>query len=79
MDAFDYRCQIYVVDENNDILETLAAVNGFMPAKAAFEAFLQTRTYCRIQFREKSRIVATAETGAYDAATKSIAVVRRWA
>jgi hypothetical protein len=75
--VFDSRCQIYVVDNNDDIIETLAELDGFGPAKAAFEAFLQTRTYSRIQFREKSRIVETAETGGYDSTTKQVAILRR--
>jgi hypothetical protein len=77
MRVFDYNCQIHLVDANDDIIETLAELNGFRAAKAAFEEFLKSRAYSRIQFREKSRIVETAETGAYDSTTKQVAIVRR--
>lgn len=75
--VFDYNCQIHLVDKDNDIIETLAELNGFMPAKAAFEAFARTKANARIQFREKSRIVETIVTGAYNSETREIAIVRR--
>jgi len=77
MDTWDFHCQIYIVDAKDNIVRTLALLNGFGPGKAAFEAFLQCYTYSRIQFREKSRIVETAETGAYDSETKQVAILKR--
>jgi len=78
MKTFDYHCQIHLVDDRDDIIETLAELNGFGPAKAAFEAFLTVRTHSRIQFREGSRIVETAQTGSYDSNTGKVALVGRW-
>lgn len=74
--VFDYNCQIHLVDERDDIIETLAELNGFMPARAAFEEFARTKAHARIQFREKSRVVETIITGAYDSNTKEIAIVK---
>lgn len=77
MKVFDYNCQIHLVDERNDIIETLAELNGFMAARAAFEEFAKVRSYSRIQLREKSRIVETIVTGAYDGQSKMVEILRR--
>lgn len=75
--VFDYQCQIHVVDENDKIIDTIAEIDGFSAAKAALDAFGQSKTYSRIQLRECSRIVETLVTGAYDHVTKTIELKQR--
>ncbi|CAN7353803.1 hypothetical protein LJR234_002150 [Mesorhizobium amorphae] len=47
-------------------------MNIFPVAHAAFEASLQHRTWCLVQFREGGRIIETAKTGGYHTDTKLV-------
>lgn len=77
MKVFDYQCQIHEVDENGNIIQTLAQLNGFGPAKAAFEAYAVSKSHCWLQFRERMRVVETVRTGAYDMETGKVEIVER--
>lgn len=77
MKVFDYQCQIHRVDENDDIIETLAQLNGFNAAKAAFEAYAAGNSHSRIQFREKTRVVETVVTGRYDPKAGRVEILER--
>ena len=68
----DYNYQVHVIDEAGDVIETLAELNGFGMAKAAFEASLQEKTWCIIVLRNGGRVIETAKTGGYNGATKLV-------
>ncbi len=76
-DVHNYRCQIHLVDERDEIIETIAELKGYGPAKAALEAFAQMHTSSRIQMRERGMIKFTIITGLYDSETKTVAIKGR--
>jgi hypothetical protein len=62
-DPMDWSCQVYRVSDDGNILELLALTDNFSVAQAAFEAAVHTRTYSRIELRERARVVRVVRTG----------------
>ena len=68
-DAWNWNYQVYVVDQQGDILETIALADSFAIADAAFWAGTNVRSWSRIELRNKSRVIKFVQTGAHDRAT----------
>jgi len=60
---WDYNYMVYVVDDRDNIIESIAAANHYDVAKAAFDAAKPTRTQSLLQMRNGARIVRTEKTG----------------
>ncbi|EBV3599978.1 hypothetical protein BO068_005183 [Escherichia coli] len=77
--VFPYSFQIHVVDpKTEDIIETIGEMNNFAVAHAAFNAAAQIRTHSTVQLREKTMILWTVRTGAYDSVTRTVAELERF-
>lgn len=72
---FPYNYQIHMVGNDGRIIETLAECNNWDVAYGAYKLCQQTRAHAFVQLREKSRVVWTAKTGAYDTKTRKIEVI----
>jgi len=59
---WDYNFLIYVVDEEDNIIESIAAANHFDVADAAFKAAKATRTAAILQMRNGGRVMKTERT-----------------
>lgn len=59
---WDYNFLIYVVDENDNIVESIAAANNFHVANAAFQVAKTTRTGAILQMRNGGRVMKTERT-----------------
>lgn len=68
----DYNYQIHIVNDAGETIETLAELNNFTMAHAAFEASLNERTWSLIQFCNGGRIIELAKTGGYHTETKLV-------
>lgn len=60
---WNYNYLVYVVDDEDNIIESLAAANHFDVADAAFKAAKPTRTNAILQMRNGGRVVKTERTG----------------
>lgn len=56
---FDMNYLVHLVDEKDNIIETIAAADHFSVANAAFAEAPKHITHGRIQMRNKARIVKT--------------------
>jgi len=67
--------EVYTVDDDGRILETLATANHFDVAKAAFRAALGIRSNSLIRLRNGARVMYEARTGSKDHESRTIAVL----
>lgn len=74
---YTYSYLVECVDREGNMIERIGEMNIFAVAKAAYEAALLNRSWSRIVLREGGRVIEVAETGGYDAATKSVPILSR--
>lgn len=65
-DAWNWKYQVYRVDDDGNVQETLALADNFMIALAAFEASRQARSWAKLELRNCGRVMRAAKTGGYD-------------
>lgn len=75
VDAWAFNYQIYLVDEQSNIIDVLGLAQGFRMGVAAVEQAAQQHTSSILELRQKGRILRRIRTGLCDHETKTVEIL----